>query len=432
MNKQYLKQAWNLLRQEKFFSSIYILGTGLSITVVMVLSIVLYVRLANIYPETNRDRILVVQNAVENYEEGGFSSSRLSIQLIETVFQPLESAEAVTATISYHEGEENYVQPEGSSDQWPVTVQYVDTAYWRVFSFRFLHGQPFSGADFRSGIRVAVIAESLAKRLFGTIEVRGQYMSLNFETYRISGVVKDVSFVTERTYAQIWVPYTLVPDYKGTFGRSGSLGKMTAFILAPSTNEVGRVKEEALDRFHRYASQYEEESPSIVGQPDRHWQSTLRTFSTSEPDFTKALLQYGFIFLILLLVPAISLSGMADSRMERRLAEMGVRRAFGAPRSSLMGQVFSENFLFTLLGGGVGLLFSYLLVLLSRSWIMGLGKEFAGNVPDGVEVVLTPAMLLNMPVFGIALLVCFLLNLLSAMIPAWKVSHQEIVYSLNT
>jgi putative ABC transport system permease protein len=272
----------------------------------------------------------------------------------------------------------------------------------------------------------------LAKQLFGTKEATGQYISLNFEPYRISGVVKDASYVTGRTFAQLWVPYTLVPDYNGAFGSSGSLGRMTAFILAPSANEVGNVKEEALSRFSRYASQYEKASPSIVGQPDLHWQSTLRTFSTSEPDFTKEILVYGLIFLILLLVPAISLSGMADSRMERRLAEMCVRRAFGAPRNSLMGQILSENFLFTLLGGGVGLLFSYLLVLLCRSWIMGLGQEFAVNVPEGVDVVLTPAMLLNMPVFGIALLVCFLLNLFSALIPAWKVSRQEIVYSLNT
>jgi putative ABC transport system permease protein len=40
MIKHYFKQAWNLLRQEKVFSSIYILGTGLSVTVVMALSIV--------------------------------------------------------------------------------------------------------------------------------------------------------------------------------------------------------------------------------------------------------------------------------------------------------------------------------------------------------------------------------------------------------
>ena len=57
---------------------------------------------------------------------------------------------------------------------------------------------------------------------------------------------------------------------------------------------------------------------------------------------------------------------MADSRMERRLAEMGIRRAFGAPVKTLMLQILSENFLFTLIGGFAGLLFSYLLLSASE------------------------------------------------------------------
>jgi putative ABC transport system permease protein len=88
--------------------------------------------------------------------------------------------------------------------------------------------------------------------------------------------------------------------------------------------------------------------------------------------------------------------------------------------------------LFTLLGGLVGLLFSYLLILVSSSWIMELGQRFVNMPPADTEVVFTPGMLLNLPVFGMALAVCLILNLLSAIIPAWKVSHQAIVHSLNT
>ena len=42
MYKIYLKQAWALIRQERLFSSVYIVGTGLAISLVMVLSIVFY------------------------------------------------------------------------------------------------------------------------------------------------------------------------------------------------------------------------------------------------------------------------------------------------------------------------------------------------------------------------------------------------------
>lgn len=56
MYKIYLKQAWALIRQERLFSSVYIVGTGLAISLVMVLSIVFYVKMASIYPEMDRDR----------------------------------------------------------------------------------------------------------------------------------------------------------------------------------------------------------------------------------------------------------------------------------------------------------------------------------------------------------------------------------------
>lgn len=76
---------------------------------------------------------------------------------------------------------------------------------------------------------------------------------------------------------------------------------------------------------------------SLLGQPDRHWESIFRYWSNVEPDIVGDLSRYGVIFLLLLLVPAVSLSGMADSRMERRLGELGVRRAFGAPKGALIG-----------------------------------------------------------------------------------------------
>ena len=67
MIKQYFKQAWNLMKQEKLFSSIYILGTGLAISMVMGLAIVMVALLTNVYPETNRDRMLIVDHAMTHF-----------------------------------------------------------------------------------------------------------------------------------------------------------------------------------------------------------------------------------------------------------------------------------------------------------------------------------------------------------------------------
>lgn len=431
MLKVYFKQAWNQIRQERLFSMIYIIGTGLSVSMVMVLSIVFYMKVANIYPETNRDRTLVAKNGVIKHKNGSQSSSSLSEGMINTCFGSLEGVEAV-ALISRNDGL-SMVQPVGDPEQLPVAVKYVNTDFWKVFPFRFLSGKPFTEADQQSAIRTAVIAGSLASRLYGTTDAVGKYISVDFKQYRVCGVVKDASLVTGRTYALVWFPYTVVDGYKpnSSWYDTQALGDYNAYILASEDTDLAALKKAAEENAERYGKTLGEETFSAMGQPDYYWQSNFRYWSNQKPNYGLLALQYGLIVLIFLLVPSVSLSGMTDSRMERRLSEMGVRRAFGAPVGTLMSQIISENFLFTLLGGLFGLVFSYLLIYLTRDWILQIGASFVDTLPEGADVVFTPGMLINYQVFGIALLVCFVLNLLSALIPAWRASHRQIVNSLN-
>lgn len=434
MYKQYFKQAWQLLRQEKLFSSIYILGTGLSISVAMVLAIVFYVKIANIYPETNRDRTLFMRvGEIRHGEHQSQSTSALSLDMIRATMGDLKTAETVSAV--YADNGEGEVQIEGSKENLPVTVKFVDENFWKVFNFTFRDGKPFTEADRQSGIHTAVIAESLAKRLFGTTEVTGRSVSYDFTSYRIAGVVKDASFAADKTYAQLWIPWSTGKNLNVVpwVGQGGALGRFRAYILCPSVNKMDEVRTEIETNVHRYASSLDEGLKfSVNGQPDRQWQTHFRCCGGMNKDWNKIIIEYALIFLIFLLVPAVSLSGMTDSRMERRLAEMGVRRAFGAPIYKLMTQVVVENFLFTLLGGAVGLIMSWLIILATRNWILHIGQVFPDIPPEGVDVALTPSMLMNYTVFSIAFGICLILNMLAAVIPAWRSSHQEIIYSLNT
>ena len=45
------------------------------------------------------------------------------------------------------------------------------------------------------------------------------------------------------------------------------------------------------------------------------------------------------LMLLFLFLPAINLSGLVSNRMEARRAEMGIRKAFGAKRRTLLGEV---------------------------------------------------------------------------------------------
>ena len=141
----------------------------------------------------------------------------------------------------------------------------------------------------------------------------------------------------------------------------------------------------------------------------------------SEPNVRELVMKYVIIVLVLLLIPAINMSGITQSRMRKRMAEIGVRKAFGATRSELLTQVLYENLLQTLLGGVLGLFFSYASVLLDTGTAsMGIGRTFVNA-----------EMMFNPLIFLYAFLACLALNLLSAGIPAWRASRMRIISALN-
>ena len=48
--KIYLRQAWTLMKQNRLYSAIYIVGTGLSVALMMVVFLIYYIKFAPIYP----------------------------------------------------------------------------------------------------------------------------------------------------------------------------------------------------------------------------------------------------------------------------------------------------------------------------------------------------------------------------------------------
>ncbi|MCS3347519.1 hypothetical protein NXU84_11655 [Parabacteroides distasonis] len=118
MYKIYLKQAWALIRQERLFSSVYIVGTGLAISLVMVLSIVFYVKMASIYPEMDRDRLLTVKSAALKNEKGGTSSGPVSPRFVEECLAGVPGLEALA--LCCDDAASAFVQPVGSPVQIPV------------------------------------------------------------------------------------------------------------------------------------------------------------------------------------------------------------------------------------------------------------------------------------------------------------------------
>ena len=171
---------------------------------------------------------------------------------------------------------------------------------------------------------------------------------------------------------------------------------------------------------------------STDGYPDEQWQTMYRELSDYDSDWNTGLKKTVAMFLLLLLIPAVNLSGIIYSRMDKRIGEMGVRKAFGARRYSLFNQMIFENLILTCLGGLFGLLLSYLIIVFSQDWIFDIMTEYVEVVHDEAKVSLSLSMLLNPTVFTVTFLSCLVLNLFSAMFPVWRLMRKNIVESLNT
>lgn len=424
MFRQYIRQAFWHLRENPVISWISILGTTLSICMIMVIVITLRVRTADCEPEVNRSRSLYVPNMsyrAKGDMSGSSANSRMSVQTGRECFKALTTAEAVTLVSS--PSKVKALLPAGAKTT--VDMVQTDEDFWQVFQFRFLDGKPFTAADLNSGLPRAVIAASVARRLFGRTDVSGQHIELNYVDFQVCGVVADVSMLATDSYAQVWIPYTAGDAEANSWGYN-LMGPMRAVILAHSRTDFPAIRQECERLRQKYNDAQDGVEVFYRGQPDTQFTHLYRTWS-QEPDIQGVVLRYVVVMLILLIVPAINLSSMTLSRMRKRMAEIGVRKAFGATANELMQQVFWENLLLTCVAGLLGLLLSYAATYLLNGFLFGNST----NAYLSGETSLTAGALLSPWIFMAAFIFCLLMNLLSAGIPAWRASRMNIVEAIN-
>lgn len=428
---KYLQQSFMMLKQQPLFSCFYIVATGLAISMVMVLAVLYYIKIGDIYPETHRSRMLVASSAHMQYtkDTDWNTTWKFSIPFVKDCFYSLEGVEAVTAV---SDADSWFVKVGNVKRPLSALVKLTDTGFWKVFDFSFIYGQPFTDADFQSGMRTAVISEDMARRVFGKGDAVGEYIKLNYTDYRVCGVVKSPSYAMKLSYAQVWLPYTCQPAYVRDNNQWGVIGPFQVAVLLPSAADADRVKLQ-VDEYVRKFNTLPHDDYHLVmhGQPYLYWKTLFYVNDMDDLDFFVIVRQMGLWLLMLLLVPALNLSGMISSRMERRLPEMGIRKAFGATGERLFSQIVWENLLLTCLGGIMGPILSFSMVYFAKSWLLTMLDGGTQPLPDSVQMSITTDMLFNPTLFAVTFVVCVVLNLLSALIPTCVALKKDIVYSLS-
>ena len=424
MKINYLKPAWGSVRQQPVISAVSMIGSALAIFLIMVVVMIEEVKTASFAPESNRDRWLVQKfGSITNdsWPADNSSNGPLAYQTIKQVFYRMELPEAVTAY-----GSSPYVALFGLPGQAPFGAEVldVDAGFWKVMDFTFTDGKPFSQEDFEAGLPVAILSESTAHRLFGTTEVTGRKFQLNYVPYTVAGVVRDVSNLATTAYAEAWVPYTSTNTIDWVW--CDYMGSLSATILPRDKADIPAIREEYERLFAELGDEAKAKGWKFILRERPYTQEVTMhtTWANTGPDISGVHRKQFITYLILLLVPAVNLSSMTQSRLFRRISEIGVKRAFGSTRMGIVGSIIAENFIVTLAGGLLGLIFCFI-----------FGYFFSNMIFTSTDILrdmdVPLQLLLDWKLYGTALLFCFILNLLSSGIPAWRASRVDPVRALS-
>ena len=412
-----------MMREERLFSGIYIVGTALAIAFTMVIAVVYYAKLADIAPEVNRSRTVYVKgmakravNDTLRWEPTNYTATQVKEWLY-----TLKSAEVVSATVngSRYSSDRQYLKCDNHKLV-PVVTRMVDANFFKVYQFRFVYGRPFTQEEclnennyIENATMPAVISRDIAEQAFGKdVDPVGKTLNYGF-IIRIVGVIEPTSFIMEESFGQLFLALDQEAEQVIVVLKEGCTVKDLEKELA----EIAR-KRSVSDKEYDY---------SIIGTLLPHAQMKMSEdgVAHSWSSIFKSLFPKVFV---LLLVPALNLSGLVAARMRRRVAEMGVRKAFGAKRRTLLTQVIAENLVLTLCGGFVGLVITWLLLYVFRSWLFFAVGNTAFTLP---EPTVDGEMLFSPLIFVIGLAVCIVLNLMAALIPAWISLRNPIVESMN-
>ncbi len=422
--KQKIRQIIYDIRRQPVIGSVTIIATALSVFLFMVVAITARVKVVPFAPESCRDRLLLGQYLhLQKIDDDGYNSSAsLNYYPAQKLYGGLDGVERVSYMWPYLISR---VVKGTTGKSFSVQIRGVDSEFFKIFDHSLVSGRYFNSAETDANMPVVVISESTARKAFGTTDCKGKTLLVNHRKYTVVGVVKDSSYLATTACGDIFIATGPVNSPKSDM--HDYFGEFSAALLVKDGVDFEYIREQVRGRYAELNTELAGLGWKAVYHQAPYDQKAIASgevYSNGDPEFSQQERERNVLYAILLLLPAINLSTLLHSRMRRRVNEIGIRRAFGCTRSRVIVDIISENFLLTLVGGIIG---------------VGIGITFALTYSglyesrDTVGLQISPALsaVINIGTILIAVAVCFILNLISAFVPAWQASRLNPVEAIN-
>ncbi|MDT7857041.1 ABC transporter permease [Rubrivirga sp. S365] len=274
------------------------------------------------------------------------------------------------------------------------TAEFPDTGGVDLAAGRF-----YTDAESRAGRAVVVLGADVVEDLFPSEDPIGKEVRMGGRTFTVVGTLAPrPSFFGQSTDSYAILP---LPTYRRVFDRNPGLSVKVRAADGVSVDEV----QDALVGVVRQArglDALEDDDFSI------NRQDVLR-------DFVQAIriATYGvgiFLTALSLLVGMIGVTNIMFVSVKERTREIGVRKALGATRRSVLIQFLVEAVLVCLVGGVIGVAIAALVAF-------GINQVFTAQLSAGTVAL----------AFGL----CVVVGLVAGVVPAWQAARSRPIEALR-